>query len=138
MNRDDFRRLSEVHLEHAQVLLNAGLYSGAYYICGYVVECALKACICGRTSQFDFFSHPEVARKAWSHRFVNLIEVSGLEEDFTAARKADRALDVNWKSVDDWSEDSRYEPRGQKEAEGLLAAVSDPEHGVLSCIKRFW
>lgn len=40
--------------------------------------------------------------------------------------------------LEDWSEDSRYEPRGQKEAEDLLVAVSDLDHGVLSCIKRYW
>ncbi|HYL34891.1 MAG TPA: hypothetical protein VEV17_03140 [Bryobacteraceae bacterium] len=92
MNRDDFRQLSEVHPEHARVLLNAGLYAGAYYICGYSVECALKACICSRTSQFDFYAHPKDASKAWSHKFTSLVDVSGLEVEFTAARQGDRAL----------------------------------------------
>ena len=55
-----------------------------------------------------------------------------------AARWADSVLNVNWNSVDDWSEDSCYEPHDRKEAEDLLAAVSDPDHGVLACIKRFW
>jgi hypothetical protein len=118
--------------------LDAQLYSGAYYMCGYVVECALKACVCKRTNQFDFSAHPDVARKAWSHRFANLVELSGLEEEFKAARRTDVALDLKWRSVDDWSESSRYEPRDRDEAEELFAAVSDPDHGVLACIKRFW
>ncbi len=138
MNRDDFQKLAELHLQHAKALQNAGLDSGAYYICGYVVECALKACICSRTNQFDFYVHPRVASKAWSHEFGKLIEVSGLEEEFRAARQSDRVLDVNWKTVEDWSEDSRYEPRGQREAEDLVVAVSDPDHGVPSCIRRYW
>jgi HEPN domain-containing protein len=138
VNRSDFQQLAEDHLRHARALLDARLYSGAYYICGYVVECALKACICSRTNQFDFYPRPEVARKAWSHKFANLRDVSGLEEQFKTARLGDSALNVNWKVADDWSEDSRYEPRGQKEAEDLIAAVSDADHGVLACIKRFW
>lgn len=98
----------------------------------------MKACICKRTKQFDFYPRPEEARDAWTHKFAKLIRVSDLEEEFEAARQADIALDVNWKEVDDWSENSRYEPRGQKKAEDLFAAVSDPDHGVLECIKRYW
>jgi len=51
MNRGDFQQLAEEHLRHAKALLDAGLYSGAYYMCGYAVECALKACISRKTNQ---------------------------------------------------------------------------------------
>jgi HEPN domain-containing protein len=138
VNRSDFQELAELHLQHAKALLDAQLYSGAYYMCGYVVECALKACICRKTNQFDFYPRPEEARDAWTHKFTKLIGVSDLDEEFEAARRSDVALDVNWKEVDDWAESSRYEPRGQKKAEELFAAVSDPHHGVLACIKRYW
>jgi hypothetical protein len=138
VNRSDFQQLAELHLEHARALLDVQLYSGAYYMCGYVIECALKACICKQTNQYDFYSYPKEAQQAWSHNFANLIDASGLEEQFEAARQADSALDVKWNEVEDWSESSRYEPRGQGKAEELFAAVSDPNHGVLACIKRFW
>jgi HEPN domain-containing protein len=139
MNRSDFQQLAELHLQHARALLDAGLYSGAYYMCGYVVECALKACICRRTNQFDFSTHPKTASKAWSHEFAKLLEVSELEAEFDAACKADGELDVNWKSVKtNWSPDSRYEARSQEDADDLFDAIADPDHGVLSCIKRHW
>jgi HEPN domain-containing protein len=138
MNRNDFQQLAEDHLRHAKALLDAEFYSGAYYICGYAVECALKACICSRTNQFDFYAHPDIGRKAWSHKFANLMDVSGLEEEFEAARLGDSALGVHWNNVENWSEHSRYERRSQKDAEDLYSAVSDPVHGVLACIKRFW
>jgi len=64
MNRSDFQQLAEDHLRHGKALLDAGLYSGAYYMCGYVVECALKACICKRTKEFDFYRSPEESRDA--------------------------------------------------------------------------
>jgi hypothetical protein len=35
MNRSE---LAEGHLRHAKALMDAQLYSGAYYICGYVIE----------------------------------------------------------------------------------------------------
>jgi HEPN domain-containing protein len=66
VNRSDFQQLAEDHLRHAKALLDAQLYSGAYYMCGYVAECALKACICKRTNQNDFYPHPDDVRRAWS------------------------------------------------------------------------
>ena len=45
MNRADFQRLADVRIDEAGVLLAAGRWSGAYYLAGYAVECALKACI---------------------------------------------------------------------------------------------
>jgi HEPN domain-containing protein len=54
MNRADFQQLSELRLREAQALLAAGLPDGAYYLAGYAVECALKACIAKRTREHDF------------------------------------------------------------------------------------
>jgi HEPN domain-containing protein len=139
MNRGDFQQLAEEHFRHAKALLDAGLYSGAYYMCGYVVECALKACTCRKTNQFDFYPNPSDSRDAWSHDFKKLVKVSGLEDEFDTARQADKDLDLNWKSVEiNWSPDSRYETHDQEEAQQLFDAISDWDHGVFSCIKRHW
>jgi HEPN domain-containing protein len=139
VNRSDFQELAEVHLQHAKALLDAQLYSGAYYMCGYVVECALKACICKKTSEFDFYPSPEESRAAWSHDFKKLLKAAGLESELSAARVVDPDLNVNWESVaNNWSPDSRYEPHGQREAQLLFDAIADPDHGVLSCLKQLW
>lgn len=45
MNRVDFRQLAGLRIAEAKVLLDNNLYAGAYYLAGYAVECALKACI---------------------------------------------------------------------------------------------
>jgi HEPN domain-containing protein len=117
VNRSDFPELAELHLEHARALLDARLYSGAYYMCGYAVECALKACICKRTHEFDFYPKPKEYNKAWSHDIENLLAVSGLESEFRAASRADPILDVK---------------------EALFAAISDQDHGVFQCIRQLW
>jgi len=54
MNRDDIKKLARIRLKEAKALLKARLFSGAYYLAGYVVECGLKACICRKTKRFDF------------------------------------------------------------------------------------
>lgn len=49
MNRLDLQNLALARLEEVEVLLNNHKYSGAYYLSGYVIECALKACIAKQT-----------------------------------------------------------------------------------------
>jgi HEPN domain-containing protein len=45
MHRNDLMRLSRLRIREARVLLEAGEFPGAYYLAGYAVECALKACV---------------------------------------------------------------------------------------------
>jgi HEPN domain-containing protein len=54
MNRGDFQELSIIRLQDAKILLDNKCYDGAYYLSGYVVECALKACIAKKTREHDF------------------------------------------------------------------------------------
>jgi hypothetical protein len=54
MNRRDLQTLAKIRLKEAQALARLRLYDGAYYLAGYAVECALKACIARRTSRYDF------------------------------------------------------------------------------------
>jgi hypothetical protein len=54
MKRKDFQELAAVRLKEARVLLRAGCYEGAYYLAGYAVECALKACISKQTERHEF------------------------------------------------------------------------------------
>ena len=54
MNRQDLQNLALTRLEEVEVLLNNHKYSGAYYLSGYVIECALKACIAKQTQEFDY------------------------------------------------------------------------------------
>ena len=42
MNRKDFQDIALIRLREAQVLLANGNYDGAYYLCGYIVECGLR------------------------------------------------------------------------------------------------
>jgi hypothetical protein len=40
---------AEPHLQDAEALLQGGRYDAAYYLAGYAVECAIKACIANQT-----------------------------------------------------------------------------------------
>ena len=44
--RTELRQLARIKLREAKQLYHAGYYDGCAYLCGYVVELALKARIC--------------------------------------------------------------------------------------------
>ena len=79
MNRQDFQELARVRLEEARALLIAGHSAGAFYLAGYAVECALKACIARQTREHDFPPDPETVRQIYSHRLPGLLLRAGLE-----------------------------------------------------------
>jgi HEPN domain-containing protein len=74
--RADFKRLAELRLREAKVLLAKRYYAGAYYLAGYAVECALKACIAQRTRRYDF---PDRKRGQDSHTH-NLSQLVGVAQ----------------------------------------------------------
>ena len=80
MNRNDLQQLAEARLLDATVLLNAGRLDGAYYLLGYVVECALKACI---SKQFGLYEVPDknLVRDFYSHDLKDLLKIAGLSVD---------------------------------------------------------
>jgi hypothetical protein len=102
------------------------------------VECALKACICGNTRAFDF--PPRNASDYWVHDLEKLLKGAGLEPDLERDRGEDKRLAAYWYVVRDWKEDRRYRYNGndgERAAQELLQAISDPEHGVLQWLLRY-
>jgi HEPN domain len=68
-----------VRLEEANALLSLGFYDGAYYLAGYAVECALKACIAKGTLRYEFPDKKKV-ESSYSHNLRDLIKVAGLRK----------------------------------------------------------
>ncbi len=137
MTRRDIQRLARTRLGDAGVLLRARRYGGAYYLCGYAIECGLKACVAKQTRRFDFPDKPTVDR-AWTHDLTRLISVAGLDIELTTAIDSDATLGRNWRIVKDWNETSRYQRRSTEEAANLYDAVSDTTHGVLQWLQQLW
>ena len=54
MNKSDFENLANIRIIEAEVLLYSGNYPGEYYLAGYAVECALKACIAKQVKHMIF------------------------------------------------------------------------------------
>jgi len=138
MNRTDLKALSRLRKTEAGHLLRAGHPAGAYYLAGYAVECALKACIAKQTRRHDF-PDKDLANKAYVHNLEALVKLAGIEQDFATARAASPALSVNWAVVKDWKETSRYvAARSLTEARDFVSACTARTNGVLPWIRARW
>jgi HEPN domain-containing protein len=134
--RKDLQELSKVRLKEAAALLKLGLPDGAYYLAGYSVECALKACIAKPTRRSEF-PDKKRADSSYSHNLRELIRVAGLDEAFKG-KIVDVDFRGNWRVVQYWSEQSRYQRHSLESARALLMAITDKRHGVFTWIKAVW
>ena len=137
MNRSDLQRLSNARIREAKILFDAGEFSGAYYLAGYSVECALKACFAKGVRRHDF-PDKNRAGKIFTHRLPELARLANLETELAAATKANPRLSGSWLLVSNWTEDSRYSVWGKPECREMLAAITARKDGVLPWIKQRW
>ena len=141
MNRRSFQKLADARLLDSKALLKAKRYDAAYYVAGYTIECALKACIAKRTRLYEY--PPKETRDFYSHAIEALLNLTGIAKSFQQERANDAILAQHWEIVKDWKPgDRRYDLRGAKEAakaaNDLLLAIEDRQHGVLQCLSKYW
>lgn len=118
-------------------MLDAGFPDGAYYLAGYAIECALKACIAKRTQQHDF-PDKDFTLKVYTHKLSELMKWTGLLPALELATKSNAALQNWWTTVQEWSEEGRYKSWSVAEAVRLLDAVENHSGGFLPWIRQHW
>jgi hypothetical protein len=101
MNRADFQRLSDLRLQESKALLAAGLPEGAYYLAGYSVECALKACVAKRTNQFDFPPDRKQIEDIYTHDLSRLVIAAGLSAELKNLMDGDPPSVLDWNTIKD-------------------------------------
>ena len=138
MNRTDFQTLTKLRVREAKVLLRAKYYDGAYYLLGYSVECALKACVAKQMRRFDI-PDKKLINDIYTHDLGKLLSISGLEPEYRKESLRNPAFELNWTVVKDWSEKARYATGLTKsEVEDFFSAVLSQKNGVLPWLKKSW
>lgn len=137
MNRTELQELSKIRIKEAKALLDKGLYDGAYYLCGYAVECALKACIAKNVKQYDF-PDKKVVLDSYTHNITKLAQVAILISELSQEKHRDSQFEINWTLAERWSEESRYRRNTEAAALDLYKAVTDSKHGVIVWIRQYW
>jgi len=137
MNRADFQKLADLRLKEAKALLDSKCYEGAYYLMGYAVECALKACIAKQTQQYDF--PIKDSHKIYVHDLNNLLKLSGFAKEHGEESDKNEDFKLNWAIVKDWKEDARYSlDITMDQAQTFYLAVSDEKDGVMPWLQKWW
>lgn len=119
----DLRAIARSRLADAKTLHSHKRYDGAFYLCGYAVEIALKARVC-RTLKWTGF--PESLREFGdyrsfqTHKLLVLLRLSGIEDRIKNQYMAD------WSIASTWAPEARYNPVGgvtPLEAETMIKAA---------------
>jgi hypothetical protein len=127
-NRITLQQLARCRLEEAKVLAEENQPSGAQYLAGYAIECALKARI---ASQFLANEIPSKAlvNRIYTHDLAELVRLAGLEQELKAAIESDPLLARRWSVIVKWTEEIRYQVCTDESASSMIEAVSGGEDG---------
>ncbi|MBK0383354.1 HEPN domain-containing protein [Pedobacter sp. SD-b] len=135
MNRRDLQELSKIRLREAKVLLDNKCFDGAYYLCGYSIECALKACIAKNTKKFDF-PDKKIIDQSYTHDLLKLLKTAGLESELN--KEDSEEFKINLNILRDWNETSRYSKNSKRKALDIYNSISDINNGILKWIQLHW
>ena len=137
LTKNDLQKLAEVRLEDAELLFKAGSSSSAYYLAGYAVELALKACI-SKLFQPDIIPDKAFVQAIYTHSLESLLNVAGLLPQLKEDSKNDPQFAAYWGIVSKWDETSRYQFWDSVTAATLIQSINDPDHGVFQWVKKHW
>ena len=119
------------------MLYQAGKSSSAYYLAGYTIELALKACI-SKLFQPDVIPDKAFVQAIYTHSLESLLNVAGLLPQLKEDSKNDPQFAAYWGIVSIWGETSRYQFWDSVTAATLIQSINDPDHGVFQWVKKHW
>ena len=137
MKRLDLQALAQAKIDDALLLLQHGRPGNAYHLAGYSVELGLKAYVARQISA-DTIPDTAILKGVLTHEFDKLIGLAGLKDELKQAQNVAPDFAANWGIVSEWTPESRYRSAIAIEAQYLLQAISESDHGVLKWIRRFW
>jgi HEPN domain-containing protein len=138
LNRNTLRTLAGSRLEEARVLMKNGLWTGAYYMTGLAIECALKSCLASAVKEHDF-PDKEFVNAMYVHNLEKLFKLNGaLWVELQSDIKTDANLSVNWSTVKDWDDSKRYDIVEELAARALFEAATTTGSGVMEWIRGKW
>lgn len=140
MQDSSLKSLTTERLEDARALLAAKRFSGAYYMAGYVAECALKVCVIKRiedVTRQGFMPDKALLNQIYIHKLTELVKSADLQPQLAVAITSP-TFQANWNIVTAWNETARYRSFDEQDAEDILQALTDPIDGVLPWIQQFW
>jgi hypothetical protein len=137
LTKNELEKLAQLRLDDSVFLLSASRCSSAYYLAGYSVELALKACI-AKLIQPDTIPDKEFVNAIYKHNFQGLVATAGLLPELNTDLKADPQFAGAWGIASQWTTESRYAVWDCISAASLVSAIADPKSGVFRWVKTHW
>ena len=143
MNQAELRQMAAKRIHDANALLNGSRWEFAYYVSGYVVECALKSCLLARIVHTAWvFEDKWKAQDCQTHDFGELVRLAGLTDELNARLSTSAAAGdtfvSNWGTVLQWKVTTRYASKSEAEARDLFNAITHKPDGVLRWLRKYW
>jgi HEPN domain-containing protein len=138
-DRRIFQQLAQLRIDEAKVLFEHQQPSGAYYLAGYAIECALKAVI-AKQFRGDEIPDRALVNRVYTHDLSELLRLAGLEAELDVARRANSELDRRWSVVKNWREQARYGVWTNNDASSIIDGVAGDGHegGLLQWLTARW
>lgn len=127
----DLQHLAKARLADSELLYLQQRYDAAAYLCGYVVELALKARIC-KTLKWSGFPETNKEFQGFqclkTHDLEVLLEFSGIKP------KIKSQYSMQWSIINSWSPEDRYQLVGTF-SKDLTQDLIEVAKILLNCIK---
>jgi HEPN domain-containing protein len=136
-SKELWQQLADERAAEATLLLENERWSGAYYLSGYSVECALKAVIAS-TFIAKAIPEKELVTKIYTHDLSKLLNLAALDAEREQTSRGSTDFEVNWQLVLNWQERSRYQLHDEADARAMVGAVVGRPDGVLEWIRSKW
>ena len=121
----ELRKRARAKLKDAEILFKNKRYDGSLYLCGYVLELALKSRTC-RTLKWTDFPETNNDFKYYqsfkTHSLPVLLTLSGIEQKVKVIHF------VDWNVVEQWDPEMRYGPVGvitRAAAQDMIASTKN-------------
>ncbi|MFC3643031.1 hypothetical protein [Aquibium oceanicum] len=129
-----FGRAEETLLTADRLRQNGRDWPNIYYLSGLAVEHALWAIRVRRA----MLTSPDY-HKVTPHHDLNKIAVHcGLVEELKRTIRGNRAFHMNWRTVCDWDNNSRYQRVSAQDAKDMCLAVNNPTSGVMPWLRNIY
>ena len=136
LTRSNLQALSLEKKADARLLIENGRWSNAYYLYGYSIELALKACI-ARKFLAETIPDKKLMLQTYTHKIAELVALADLKTAL-AAKRQDEAFDGRWRFIEQWSEEARYAMYEEHEARAMQDAIEAEHVGVFQWIAGYW
>ena len=116
------QQLAALRLEEAKLLFREKQFSGAYYIAGYAIECALKACIAAQFRENEIPDRKFV-NDIYTHDLEELLALAGLQKPLEMEWRSNPDFKIQWLVIIKWSGEARYTVWTEDQAKGIIDAI---------------